>query len=277
MKFIYISACCALFVIAAGAVIFSVHSANQNSNLRSQWQAESKASKAKLAGLTGVAESSKESIAALQNKVSKLSGDLNKSVGELSAANDKIQAYALAEQNRAAEERKKYLASVPQPTFDRKIYFFPKVVGTNGTILATNATFAYITGRRLVFRPENETAIAVDVDNVHPLVLQYLGIDAEAVKLKKRQMDEADEARIKKDIDDFNQSIKARAAQYWADEKIRAEMAKADEEKRQKQQAAENERIKALAAAKAADAAMIEAQKPPSQINMIQQQQQQQR
>ena len=277
MKSIYISTCCVLSAIAAGAVIFSIHSAHQ-------WQAETKVNKAKLAELADVVESGKESITTLENKVSKLSGDLNKSSGELSAANEKIQAYALAEQNRVADERKKYLESVPQPTFDGKIYFFPKVVDTNGTILATNATFALITGRRLVFRPENGMSIAVDVDNIHPQVLKSLGIDAEAVKLKKRQMDEE---QFQKDQADYAQSLKNQEQyqeyldiQNAAGEKKWAKKVKADEELRQKalqQQAAENERIKALAAAKAADAAMIQAQKPPAQIIIEQQQQQQQR
>lgn len=263
MKSIYISVGCVLSVIAAGVIIFSVHSANQNANLRSQWQAESKASKAKLDDLTGVVESSKESIAALENKVSKLSGDLNKSAGELSAANEKIQAYALAEQNRVADERKKYLESVPQPTFDGKIYFFPKVVGAHGETLATNAAFAYITGRRLVFRPENQSAIAVDVDNVHPLVLQYLGIDAAAAKSKQQQTDAAWAAKSQAERAQATLDYQAEEAKRMADANLAIEKQKADAAQQQAQ-----------ADKQKADAMMINATKPPQQINIIQQSQQ---
>jgi hypothetical protein len=267
MKSIYISTCCVLSVIAAVAVIFSIHSANQNANLRNRWQAESKASKAKLAELADVIDSGKESIAALENKASKLSGDLNKRAGELSAANEKIQAYALAEQNRVADERKKYLESVPQPTFDGKIYFFPKVVGAHGETLATNAAFALITGRRLVFRPENEASIAVDVDNVHPLVLQYLGIDATAAKSKQQQMDVLWAAKSQADRAQAVLDAQAFEAKRIADANLAIEKQKADAA----QQAAWAAQQQAEADKQKADAMMINATKPPPQINVIQQ------
>jgi len=267
MKSIYILACCVLSVIAVGAVIFSVHYASQNANLRSQWQAESKASKAKLAELADVVESGKESIATLENKVSKLSGDLNKSAGELSAANEKIQAYALAEQNRVADERKKYLESVPQPTFDGKTYFFPKVVSTHGETLATNAVFAFITGRRLVFRPENQTSLTVDVDNVHPLVLQYLGIDASAAKSKQQQTDAAWAAKSRADRAQAALDAQAWEARRIADAQLAIEKQKADAA----QQAAWAAQQQAEADKQKADAMMINATKPPQQINVIQQ------
>jgi septal ring factor EnvC (AmiA/AmiB activator) len=270
MKSIYISTCCVLSVIAAGAVIFSVHSANQNVNLRNQWQAESKASKAKLTELADVVESGKESITTLENKVSKLSGDLNKNEGELSAANEKIQAYALAEQNRVADERKKYLESVPQPTFDGKIYFFPKVVGAHGETLATNAAFAYITGRRLVFRPENQSAIAVDVDNVHPLILQYLGIDAAAAKSKQQQTDAAWAAKSQAERAQATLDYQAEEAKRMADAKLAIEKQKADAA----QQAALAAQQQAQADKEKADAMMINATQPPQPINVIQQNQQ---
>jgi len=273
MKSIYISVGCVLSVIAAGAIIFSVHSANQNANLRSQWQAESKASKAKLDDLTGVVESSKESIAALENKVSKLSGDLNKRASELSVANEQIQAYALAEQNRVADERKQYLESVPQPTFDGGIYFFPKVIGAHGETLATKAAFAYITGRRLVFRPENQTSLIVDVDNVHPLVLQYLGIDAAAAKSKQQQIDARWAAKTQADRAQAALDAQAWAAKCIADAERAIEKQKADAA----QQAAWAAQQQAQADQAKADAAMIEARKPPPQINIIQQSQQNQR
>jgi hypothetical protein len=270
MKSIYILACCVLSVIAVGAVIFSVHSASQNANLRNQWQAESKANKAKLAELADVVESGKESIAGLENKVSKLSGDLNKNEGELSAANEKNQAYALAEQNRVADERKKYLESVPQPTFDGKVYFFSKVIGAHGETLATNAAFAYITGRRLVFRPENQTSYAVDVDNVHPLILQYLGIDAAAAKSKQQQIDAAWATKSQADRAQAVLDAQAWEAKRLADAKLAIEKQMADAA----QQAALAAQQQAQADKEKADAMMINATQPPQPINVIQQNQQ---
>lgn len=283
MKSIYISTCCVLSVIAVGAVIFYVHSANQNANLRSQWQAESKANKAKLAELADVVESGKESIAGLENKVSQLSNDLNKGAGELSAANEKIQAYALAEKNRQDEERKNYLASVPEPTLVGKVFVFPKVVGIHNEILATNAAFAYITGCRLVFRPENQIqmSVVVDVDHVHPLILQYLGIDGKAVKERQRQIkeqdaaDAADEAEFKRVQNEpyrqaWEAGAPAREAKRIADAQLAIEKQKADAA----QQAALAAQQQAQADKAKADAMMINATKPPQQINVIQQNQQ---
>jgi len=267
MKQIFVLTTCVLAFATVGAVIFSVHSASQNANLRNQWQAESKANKAKLAELADVVESGKESIAGLENKVSQLSNDLNKGAGELSAANEKIQAYALAEQNRVADERKKYLESVPQPTFDGKIYFFPKVVGARGEILATNAVFAFITGRRLVFRPENQTSLTVDVDNVHPLILQYLGIDAAAAKSKQQQTDAAWAAKSQAERAQATLDYQAEEAKRMADAKLAIEKQKADAA----QQAAWAAQQQAEADKQKADAMMINATKPPQQINVIQQ------
>jgi hypothetical protein len=272
MKAIYISTCCVLFAIAAGAVALAVHSNNQNTNLRSQWRAESKANEAKLAELDNAIESGKESITNLENNVSKLSDNLNKNAQELSAANDKIQTYEMAEQNRVAEERKKYLASVPQPTFDGKTYFFPKVVGTHDEILATNATFAYITGRSLIFRPEDQTqtAIPVDVDKVHPLILQYLGIDADAAKAKQEQIDAAWAAKSQADRTQAVLDAQAWEAKRIANAQLAIEQQKADAA----QQAADAAQQQAQADKEKADAALLNAQKPPPQINVVQQSQQ---
>jgi len=264
MKQIFVLTTCVLAFATVGAVIFSVHSSKQNSALRSQWQAESKA-------FAGVVESNKETIVALENKVSKLSDDLNKSAGELSAANGKIQAYALAEQNRQDEERKKYLASVPEPTLTGKVFVFPKVVGINNRILATNAAFAYLAGRRLLFRTGDSLPLVVDVDAIHPLILKYLGIDAEAVKLSKQQYDEAAAAS--------RQANAVLTAQYERDQQA----------KREREAALAIEQEKADAAAQAAWAAQQQAQvdqqkvnalmqnalNPPQQVNVIQQQVQQ--
>jgi hypothetical protein len=282
MKRIFVSTTCVLAFATVGAVIFSVHSSKQNSALRSQWQSESKASKSKLDDLAGIIESNKESIAAVENKVFQLSNDLNKSVGQLSAANEKIQAYALAEQNRQDEERKKYLASVPEPTLIGKVFVFPKVVGIHNEILATNAAFAYIAGRRLVFRPGNLNSVVADVDDVHPLMLKYLGIDGEAVKESQRKVKEqaaadaaalaeANRAQAGRDRQAWEAGAPAREAKRIADAQLAIEQQKADAALR----AADAAQQQAQADKEKADALMRNASNPPQQINVIQQQVQQ--
>ena len=272
MKQIFVLTTCILAAAIVGAVIFSVHSSKQIAAIRSQWQSESKASKSKLDDVAGVIESNKESIAALESKVSKLSDDLNKSAGELLAANEKIQAYALAEQKRQDEERKKYLASVPEPTLIGKVFVFPKVVGIHDEILATNAAFAYITGRRLLFRPGNQTPVVVDVDNIHPLILKYLGIDADAAKLNQQQTDAANAAG--------RRAQAAMDAQYAKDQQAKMEREAALAIEREKadaaQQAAWAAQQQAQADKQKADALMFNALNPQPPIYIMQQQQQQQ-
>ena len=265
MKKTFVLTTCLLAVATVGAVIFSVHSSKQNSALCNQWQAESKA-------FAGIVESNKESIVALENKVSKLSDDLNKSAGELSAANEKIQAYALAEQKRKDEERKKYLASVPEPTLTGKIFVFPKVVGINNEILATNAAFAYLAGRRLLFRTGDSLPFVVDVDAIHPLVLKYLGIDAEAAKISKQQYDAAAAAS--------RQANAVLTAQYERDQQATREREAALAIEQEKADAAARAAWAAQQQAQAdkqkADALMFNALNPPQPNIIIQQQQQQQ-
>ena len=152
-----------------------------------------------------------------------------------------------------------------------KVFVFPKVVGIHNDVLATNAAFAYIAGRRLLFRTADPSAMVVDVDAIHPLILKYLGIDAEAVKLSKQQYDEAAAAS--------RQVNAVLTAQYERDQQAA----------REREAALAIEQEKADAAARAAWAAQQQAQADkqkadalmfnalnPTQPNIIIQQQQQQ-
>ena len=260
MKQTFVLTTCFLALAVVGAVVFSVHSSKQNSALRSRLQAESKASKSKLDDLAGVVESNMQSIVALENKVSKLSDDLNKSADELSAANDKIHAYALAEKSRQEEERRIYLASVPEPTLFGKVLVFPKVVGIHNEVLATNAAFAYVTGRRLVFRTADPLPVVADVDSIHPLILKHLGIDAETAKANQQQMDAKFAAEM--------QAGAAATAQLERDLQAKREREAALAIEKDKADAAQRA---AWAAQQQADALMFKAL-TPTPINVIQQQ-----
>jgi hypothetical protein len=275
MKQICISTICVLAIIAVGAVAFSVHYANQTTSLRSQWQTESKANKEKLAEYADIVESNQQVVARLEKGVSTLDGVLTDFKGQLAAANDKIQANTLAEQNRQEEQRKneehkKNLASVPEPVLVGKTFVFSKVVGIHNEILATNAAFAYVAGRRLIFRLGDQTPMAVDVDNIHPLILEYLGIDADAAKLNQQRLDAA-----------YGADRRAGAAltsQYERDQQAKKEREAALAIEQEKADAAQQQAWAAQQQAQAdrqkADALMFNATKPSQPVNVIQQSQQ---
>jgi hypothetical protein len=244
-------------------VAISVHYANKAASLRSQWQAESKANKAKLSEYADIVESNRQLVATLGKDVSELNGALADYTNQLATANDKIQAYALAEQNRQREELEQSLASVPKPVLIGKVLMFPKVAGVHNEILATNAAFAYLTGRRLLFRTSDPLPAIFDVDAVHPLVLKYLGIDAAAAKLKKQQSDVAAAAAM--------QAGAAATAQLERDLQAKQEREAALAIEQEKADAAQRA---AWAAQQQADAMMFKALNP-TPVNVIQQQVQQ--
>jgi len=272
MKQIFISTICILTLITVGAVAFSVHCSKQTATLRSQcnqWQIESNLTTAKLVDYADIVKSNQEVVATLENKVSLLNRILIDYKGELNAASDKIQTFARFEQNRQDEELQNHLPAVPEPTLIGKMFVFPKVVGIHNEILATNAAFAYLTGRRLVFRPGNEMSVVVDVDNIHPVILQYLGIDPDAAKLNQQQID-AKKAAVM-------QAGAVLTAQYERDQQAKREREAALAIEQEKADAAQRA---AWAAQQQADVdkqkvnALIDSALNPPQINVIQQQQQ---
>ena len=123
----------------------------------------------------------------------------------------------------------------------------------------------------------------LDIDDVHPAILAYLDIDVG--KAKAAQV-AADTAWLWKGVNEQREAVEmAQRAQVQQeiDERLRieqakanAEIAKANAQEQATREAAYNERVKAEAAARMADAAMIEASKPAASVNVIQQQQQQQ-
>lgn len=274
MKSIGITTCCILSIIAAGAIICSAHYsgvANANQRLVKQLQSEASASAQANAAKT---EGDAEAIASLQNRLARASLDLTNTFSDLLAANDKLKNYVLTESNRMAEAGER--AFIPPPTVFgeglNKVYVFQKIVGIKGDTLATNAAFAQQVGRLFVFRPEGKSALSIDVDALHPLILKYLGVDATSAKAKQAQMNSAWSSKSQSD-----QAASAVVAQQWVDRRAAQVQYELDKQKADAtSQAAAAAQAQAQADKEKADAAMIAAQKPPPQINIIQQQQQNQ-
>src|ERR1700734_348320 len=189
MKTLLASLCCVLSAFVIGAITLSVHYSKQVTQTRQQWQSDTHLANIKLDDYADITESNRQVIASLQREAGQLNAllavtnDLN---AQLASANAKIQSLEAVEQQRESDA-----ILIPPPTVIGNAFFFPRVLSAENLVLATNATFAYITGRRLVFHPENQIAVVVDVDKINPLILQYLGIKPENAKAKQAKIDAA--------------------------------------------------------------------------------------
>jgi hypothetical protein len=269
MKTIYITACCILTVVAGAAIIASSHYggvAGTNQKLVQKLQSELKEANAKIENDADTISADRDSAALLKNKLDKSDNDLADAESKLASAADKISSYEAADQTRRDEEAEKLL--VPPPVDG----VFSKVVGVKGETLAVNATFGEQIGRKLIFRPENQPPISVDVDAIHPIILKYLGIDAAAAKQQQSRLDSAWATKTQADSVKAALDYQAALAQQQTEAQLAIEKQKADAA----QQAALAAQQQAQADRENADAAMINAQKPPPQINVIQQSQQNQ-
>src|SRR6266498_3183004 len=83
-------------------------------------------------------------------------------------------------------------SEVPAPKqIGPKTFLFPKVIDAAGNVLATNAVFGKLTGRRLSFWPETGPPLSLDVEKVHPAILRYLEINPETAKQSQLRIDAA--------------------------------------------------------------------------------------
>ncbi len=269
MKTFAISLCFVLLVVTVGAIALSVHYSNQAATFRHQWQADSRLANAKLDNYAAVTESNQEIIANLEPKANQLNvliAVTNDLGARLQAANGRIQTLEAAVRQQETDEN-----LIPPPTIKDNAFYFPKVLSAQNLVLASNATFAYITGKRLVFHPENQIAVVVDVDDINPLILQYLGINADNAKAKQAQMDAAYAADRQAGAIAQAQYAKQMEAQGEREAALAVQQEQADAAMRQAQAA----QAQAAADKEKADAAMLNASKPQQPIIVIQQQQQQ--
>lgn len=223
----------------------------------------------------------------MEEKLNQLSQVLTQSTAQLRLANLKLEAYEAkqqadveAAQRNAARsaDLKKAMAAVPAPVVETSLnslgreirhYTFPQLLGAKSEVLATNATYSSAFGQRLVFRPVTGSPLAFDVDELHPGVLAYLGLDADTLKQAQVELDQrrqAQEAAYRKDLA-LRQAAEQKAAAEQA--RLNVEYAKLREEQRQAQVAEDqknrqldNDRLRAEAAMRSADAALQDALRP---------------
>lgn len=272
MKQAFIAGIIVLSVLTAGSIIYAVQSSKEvgaSKVAMRKIQSEVLATKQKLDEATETLTLNQQTIAFLENKITKLRSDLSNSTAETVVANQR----AGDLQRQLEDERessKRYAANIPKPVYlANGTPFFSKVVGVGGGIILTNATFSQLFGSRVIFQTQDGTSKPIQVDDLNPVILQYLQIDRDAAKVKQHELDAASATKRQADYDAVAKLQQAYAIQNIANAKIAIEQQKAADEKAARDAALETERIKA-------NAAMVDAQKPPNQINIIQQSQQNQ-
>lgn len=216
----------------------------------------------------------------LEEKMGRMTEVLNQSTERLTETSAKLKEYeakfgpvgASRRQPLSPDEAARLKAQVPAPQVEEgkdrsgkvvKRVVFTELTGKEGKVLATNAEFGSILGRRLFFRRAVGSPLAFDVDELHPGVLAYLDVNPEEAKYQQVQMDQQKKEREAAAYKDY-QARQIAERKAW--EVARAEQART-EEARRKQQAEldlkyrelENDRIRAEAQLRAADAAMTRA------------------
>jgi hypothetical protein len=267
--------------LVLAALLYSEHQKHQRADAKLRETGRA------LAATQPTAEEKMQTIELLETKLNKITEVLSNSTARLRAAELAIQGYELeAEEARRKQETvKNLLADIPAPSVSVEHhadgsattqFTFAKLLDRTGNVLAANATFAGQYGRRLVFRSTDVPAgaVAFDVDDVHPAILQHLSIDGGDAKAKQARIDAAWRAKAAADYQAALQDEPLRRTRWEAQERVRierekanAEIARQQAEQRAVEAAAYNERLKAEAAARMADAAMLQALNPPVVVN----------
>ncbi len=238
-----------------------------------------------------ILQSSADTARQLEGKVILLSTVLSNSTERLNEATIQLNRYSTGNVTRAQvqtivtnapqltpEQLTELMAQVHAPTIKivtnksgvtTRIYHFDELTGANDKALAQDVDFGDIYGRRLVFRREGAAPLSFDVDDLHPGELAHLQIDAYAAKMRQLEIDE--KRQLANTLNQQNIAARRAAEQkaYDAIQAANAEYARLQEQKRQalidqdlKYKQVENERLKAEAAMRQAEAAMVRARNP---------------
>lgn len=154
---------------------------------------------------------------------------------------------------------------------EQRVALFATLYGTNGLVLGHNLEYSGVYGRRAAFKESASTRrVAFDVDQLHPHVLAHLGINADAQKQRHARQEalwrrvEAEGLRLAAEQAAKREAQRAAAeAARREEEKLLAEQMQREFEWEMQMRAIEDDAIRADAAMRAADAAMFEAFEPP--------------
>lgn len=226
----------------------------------------------RLKSAQGASATLAESSAQFESKLNEASAALSASSKKLASANAQIsdltsRVAALEAPAEKAKSRQELAAL--QPVIKKgDAIIFPRLLSPSDKLLLENAEFRKTFGRKLIFKKELQLS-TFDVDDIHPGALIQLGIDPDKLKSNQAALDKADanfkaamaaaaQMKLAQDGSFLDKQTAQNAAQAKIDEARRQRQAVEDRQ----QQALNNDRIRANAAATAATAAVIEAQRP---------------
>lgn len=211
------------------------------------------------------------SIAALETQVLGLTEVLTQSTEKLqqaTAALNAIPSGSQAPPPLSAAEISQLQAAVKDPFVttetDRKgaeikTYVFPELIDPDGKHLASNMEFTRLYGTKLAFKSASGAPASYEAEELHPGILAHLDISLYDAKQKQEEW----ENQIKRRKEIAMQQQAARQRAELERRKHEAERLKEELDRKAKIARIENDRMLAEAAIRQADAAIMEAQRPP--------------
>lgn len=211
------------------------------------------------------------SIAAMETQVLELTEVLTQSTEKLRQATEALNAASAADRpppQLTAAEVSQLQSAVKDPVVttetDRKgaevkTYVFPELIDPDGKHLASDMEFTRLYGTKLAFKSETGTPASYEAEELHPGILAYLDINL--YDAKQKQEEREDQIKRRKEI-----AMQQQAARQKAElerRKKESEFRKEEFDRKAKIAKIENDRMLAEAAIRQADAAIMEAQRPP--------------
>jgi hypothetical protein len=201
---------------------------------------------------------------------------------DVRARDSEAQFRALTEAAQRTESQKRLLAELPTLKVTNHLgkvtLVFPKLLKFDGSVLATNAEYRQMMGRRAVFMNADGSGGSYDVDELHPAILRILGINVESAKRRQVAVDRAWAIKDAVDLRSYALRQEKAAERQQEEARQREEQARLAGVQRQSAidnqlriQAIENDSLRAAASMRAADAAMAQALYPSPGIQFNQQ------
>ena len=215
------------------------------------------------------------SVVALEKQVDELTEVLTQSTEKLQQATAALSAPPPARQApppMTAAEVSRLQSAVKEPTVttetdltgkESRKYVFPELIDPTGKTLASNMEYTQQYGSRVAFKSETGKPAIYEAEDLHPGILAHLGIDLYEAKRKQEELD--DQRKKHKEIARLQQAARQKAQRLAAIEEAKRADARQKEKFERDAKLAQiaNDRLRAEAAMRQADAAIMESQRPP--------------
>ncbi len=200
-------------VVLAAVVVWSVSSGKSTKSNVADLQAQLALAQQELAKANQALAGYQQGQEKVSKEISQLNGTVMKVAGNSDAVSKRLKAYEdqakqvlLAQKQKAAEEAQlagiKKEVKAPVVTVEttksgqtRRKVVFPELLAKDGKALLKDAEFSDIYGSKLVFRETTGARQSFSVTELHPGVLEHLGVNAAAAI-----RDQAEQEQFRKDL-----------------------------------------------------------------------------